>query len=693
VARLRARGQLNEVRLADLRFSTAEVKRFLVEGMGLELSPDDLALLVQRTEGWAAGIQLAGLSLQGRSNPGAFVASLSGANRFILDYLTEEVLALQPSEVQAFLLHTAVLERLTGELCDAVTGQTGGAEMLEHLQRLNLFVLPLDDEGRWYRYHHLFGELLRARLARLEPQLIPELHHRAAAWHEAHGLALESLEHTVQAADWPQAARLLEAHAWELLNQGHMRRLETWLQTIPPEQRSRSPRAYLSFAWMYLLRGVLAQSERHLGQALNAIDTLEADEAQAREAGASLRAEALALQANLLQAQGRLSESLEAANTALALGRGSQRLAGLAHLALGGAYRQSGHFDPAVEHLRAAIQAAQSVDDPVTEMLAVSHLSLMSVQYGRLHLGAETAQRSLERLERTGRRLPPIAGAVWGALGQVYSEWDRLDEAAQMLERGIELGKFSGHNASTIYSLCNMAGLRQSQGDLEEAARLLAEANDLLAQGAPEWVRPDLLLRRVALLAAQARLGEAEALLSQAGFSAEMPITHQSDSYHLAHLQVLAGQQPSQAHQMARRIAQAALEGGRVGTALQALLISARLAASPAERQTALMQAYALAEPQGYVRRFLDAGFSPPWASRPAEAPPASGELINALSEREIEVLRLLAEGLTYAQAAEHLVVSVNTVRYHVKSIYLKLGVNKLAQAIDSARRQGLLTG
>ena len=746
LARLRARDQLTEVRAADLRFAQAEVAAFLREGMGLALSDRDLARLAERTEGWPAGLQLAAVAMRSSLTEGgdlsSFVETFSGSHRFILSYLTEEVLASQPAIVQAFLLRTSILDRLCGPLCDAVSGvseeasqregesarrrvsesvsQQGGEladhelafrpssfadsqEILAHLERANVFLIPLDDEGSWYRYHHLFAELLRGQLRRRRPDLVAELHRRASRWYEVQGMPAEAIHHALAAGDHDHVVALLEAHCWALLNAGYARAIESWVGALPPALRERSPRINLDFAWMDLLRGNFERAGTHLAQAETAL-------ARQMHPAATLQAECLALQANLLQAQGRAAEAIAVAERALTLvAPQDQRVVGLASLALGGAHRQIPAFDRAAVALWDAIRASRASGDLVTEMLAVSHLTLMAVQHGRLRLAAEVAMEALARLEREGAAFPPIVGAVHGALGLVYYEQNQPDKARDHLQRGIRLSALSGHNASAIYSQCNLARLLQADGDLDGAARALEAAAALWAQGAPGWVWPELVARRANLALARGDLEAAEAFLRQSGVAMDDPVTLQTDAIHLAWLRLLAARADARASDLAQRIIRSAEAGGRNGALLQALVLAARLHADqPSVARRSLARALALAEPEGAARAFLDEGDAiavllrrigcPPWLEQhlPSRRPVGKGEqrdeaLIEPLSEREREVLRLLAAGLTYAEIAERLLISVNTVRFHVKEIYGKLGVNRQAQAVARARELGWL--
>jgi LuxR family maltose regulon positive regulatory protein len=716
LARLRAQRLLTDVRLAELRFSSSEIEQFLHSVMGLELSAQQLAHLEERTEGWISGLQLAGLAMQsaaassGRDAVAKLIESLSGGHRFFLAYLTEEVLKLQPVEVQDFLLRTSILSKMTGELCEAVTGMPAGAARLEAMLAANLFIIPLDSEGSWYRYHHLFAELLSTQLRRHHAMELPELHQRASRWFEMQQMPSEALEHALAAGDYLHAVDLLEKHAWSLLNQGYVRKVEAWVGLIPPELLASSPRAYLDFAWMHMLRGGFRHVPPYLLQAEAAVRSLTPDAHETL----NLQAECLALQSNLLQTQGDPAGSLQAAKQALQLASPDNvRVTGLAWLGYGAAQRTRGNFDEAFAALRQAVAASQRSGDVVTGMLAVSHLTLMALQYGRLRLAAEVALQSLAHLEAAGGPLPPIVGAGYGALGQIYYEWNRLDEARQHLLEGIRLGAYSGHNASVIYSKTTLARLHQAEGDLEAAVRLLEEAAALFERGAPGWVRPGLLACQVRLRLAQGDLAAAEALLLQSGVAAGDEITHQTDAIHLAWLRLMSARKDAAALALAQRLRASAQAGHRDGTLLQTLVLGALIqAGKPEAARSWLEPALDLARQESYWRVLLDEGA--PLAAllqrlgetsllalfpgvvsaerRSVDAPEQRLQpLIEPLSERELEVLRLLAAGLTYDEIAEKLVVSLNTVRFHVKSIYGKLGVDKRARAIQAAREAGLL--
>ncbi len=714
LAKIRSRNLLTEIRASNMRFSKDEIDDFFKNVMQLILTEKDISILEERTEGWVAGMQLAGLSMQGRVDISKYIESLSGSHRHILGYLTEEVLNLQTASVQSFLLQTSILSRLTGELCDAVTGQAGSAALLENFLISNLFIIPLDDEQRWYRYHPLFSDLLRSQMQRTAPGKTKELHERASRWYADQHMPMDAIEHALLAFDYARTMDLLETHTWNLLNNGYVRRIEIWMKSIPSEWLAHSPRTSLGFAWMHMLRGNFAQVIPYLNQATDALASMP----ETRETTA-MQAEYYALQSNLMQVQGKIPESIQAAQQALHLvDPQNARVVGLAYLGLGAGYRQAVDFDRALEAFSQSIRSSRESGDLVTGMLATTHFVLMCLQHGRLHLAAESAAQSIEWMENSETTPPPIVGAVYGALGLVYYEWNQVEKAREYFLRGIQLSTFSGHNASLIYTRISLARLFQSEGDFNSASKTLTEALELLQAGAPDWLRPGWIAQQVNLYLAENKIVEAEVVLRQSGILVDDEVTHTTDEIHLAHLRLLLHRKGEndlkQGIALAIRILSLAESGKRNNTVLQVLTLGARLYAAAGDGKTSLAwleRAIKMAEPESYIRLFIDEGapFAAllhllpnstsaqkilalfPASTQENKASPQDGRLVEALTARELEVLHLLAEGLKYAEIAEQLIVSVNTVRYHVKGIYGKLGADRQAKAIETARRLRLL--
>lgn len=728
LSRLRANGRMSEIRAADLRFSTGEIDRFLKETLGLALSEPDLTALEARTEGWAVGLQLVGMSMHSRPDPSAFIAHLSGSHRFILGYLTEEILSRQPEEIRSFLLQSSILERLNGDLCDALTGRTDSALLLERLLAANLFISPLDDEQRWYRYHPLFADLLRALLnhsSRGGEAMI--LHRRAAGWYAAAGMIAEAIEHAIAAGDYPQAAEWIDRHAMNMTLRGYVKTVERWMEAVPTQWRSKSPRAYLAFASMHLMRGHYSQVARQLELAEAAIFP---GEEEAGEKNRPLQAEWLALRANLLNVSGSAEESLRTAQRALqAALPEDDYLLGIAYLGLGGAYRLYGDYPHLVEAYQQAMRHSRAAASPLPEVLSATALSMMALQQGELSFAGDVASEVITHFEASGSALPPVAGSVYGVLGMVHYEWNRLESARSDFDKALQLSLLGGHNAGVVFARVLLSRLALALGDLQGAGDEIREAALLLPQGVPAWLKPEVFTQQVQVELALGNISAVQGLLEaqqipEQGVVPGLPQAHSVARLRLALLLAREKNSPHLLAQEAETADRLVVAAGETGALLQALLLRARVHALLYHTAAAgedLGQALAWAEPRGYLRSFVDEG--PELAALlahfrdqtgragyvdrllealPRDGSPATGRtslaekeaaswLVEPLTERELEVLHLFAEGLKYEQTAERLFISLNTVRFYVKSIYGKLQVNNRVQAIETARRLGLI--
>lgn len=731
LARLRANNQLTEIRAGDLRFSGAETDRFFRDMMNLSLSEQDIAALENRTEGWVAGLQLAGLSMRGRADPSRFIANLSGSHRFILSYLTEEVLNRQSAGVQAFLLQTSILDRLTGDLCDAVVGRSDSSQLLERLFSANLFLIALDDDdtgspgARWYRYHHLFADLLRNQQSRVEKEQVAQLHRRASQWYEQAGMPNEAIPHALSGEDYPRAVQLLERHAMPVLTQGYAKTLEGWLRAVPEEWRAQSTRTNLAFAWMHLLRGSYPNIPPYVRQVQAAL-------AQPGPARPDLRAEWFALQSNLANVQGRPEEGIQLAQKALeSTSPDNAYLLALAYLGLGGGYRITGDYPNLVDAYQKAIQYSQAAGVLLPEMISASALMVMAIQHGQLRFAFEVGTRTIDGFEQSGALPPPISGMVYGMLGVVYYQWNQLEKASEYFRRSAQMSRLVGHNAGVVYNAVLSARLAQAKGDLESAARLSQEAARLLPLGVPAWIKPDAADQQVRVALAQGNPDAAEAALQTYGVSPEN-FHPPFEAYCLAHMRIIlyraqaspaAVDQIDPALAILDRLISSAVQTRRAGIALQAYLLRAQLLAMHASRSSLddLARALTIAAPEDNLRVFLDEG-SPMAAllrrylnrngqtntpetafakkllaafpaPAPAEPPVPLGKqsLPEPLTDRELDVLRLIAGGLKYEEIAGRLVISLNTVRFYVKEIYSKLNVNNRTRAIETARKLQLL--
>jgi LuxR family maltose regulon positive regulatory protein len=732
LARLRARGELVELRGLDLRFTPAEAALFLHEVMGLTLDADELAALDARIEGWAAGLQLAALSLQNSPNPGQAIARLSGSHHFILNYLADEVLRQLSSERQSFLLETAVLAQLNGDLCDAVTGRTDSRARLEELLAANIFVIPLDDEHRWYRYHHLFADLLRHQLQRTMPGRAAVLQQRASAWYEAQGDAAAAVDYALAAADYPRAVRLLEQHARSVVLQGCAQTVETWLRRLPEAWRQAGPRASLAFGWSLLLRGQIDEIEPYLH---------DAEAAGHAAGGAAIQAEALALRAGVTSLRGDPERGCELARAAVALAPANDLyVQSMTAFCLGTACNYAGRDAEAIATYRAALPLCTTAGNRVAATLIVGNLTLLYSARGQLRAAADLCLATLDEAARTGEQDAPSLAVVYGGYADLLYAWNELDAAQAQVARVLELSRRSGHVAALAYGSVVQARLLLARGNLAGAGQVLAVASELRQRGMPAWVAPHIVSQQVVLALARNDLAAAEQALLQTGVAATDSLHHTREVIHLAHLRLLLHQGRDQNHarlddadELARRILAAAMRADRMGRVLEVLLLRAQVSHVQGDVDAAcadVMQALTLGESEGYVRIFVnegeplrvllgavrrrlaqqpaEVGPSPAyvdrllaafpqegWADgsgqRAASGHPVSPPLVEALTERELEVLRLMAEGLTYDEVAQRLIVSLNTVRYHVKGLYGKLGVDKRMAAIEQARVYGLL--
>ena len=741
LARLRANNQMTEIRAADLRFTNRETAVFLAEVMGLALAPADIAALADKTEGWIVGLQLAGLSMRDRADPTPFIAALSGSHRHILSYLTEEVLNQQPPEIQSFLLQTSILDTLTGELCDALTGATNGRFLLEQLFNDNLFLIPLDDEQQWYRYHQLFAGLLRDRQKAQHWDETAGLHRRASRWYAQAGMSSAAIQHAIDAQDYETAVTLIETHAMDMLMAWHARTVKAWMRLIPPEWAAKSPKTNLAFAWMHLFSGEFNQALPYIEQLQRMFSS---DQLDAKER--ALQGEWLALQATLLSAQGQLDASMALNNQALAIvPEEDAYVRSLIYGGLAGNYKQMNDYPRAVEAYRKLVQHGRLAGSFVSELMGISALALYAMQRGELHLAFEIAAQGVEQVERSGT-LPPISAAVYGELGGVYYQWHHLEKAHHYLARSSQVSTLSGYSDAEIYHHVIRSRLAQIDGDLETAAREIDRAAELMQRDAPAAVREEVIAQQVRVSLAQNRLAAAQALLSPHGFifqpNVSMPdiepeqfISRAFGLLTISALRVFLYQAQNggavadlqQGIELAGHLITAAHCSSAIPIILETLLVRAQMFAVRAADQasrTDVAAALELAQPEGFISIFLEEGlpvaqilatlptdpqpgkaqfdyvnkilaaFPQPMRSLAISASaalPPAGPLFEPLSKRELEILRLIDEGCTNQEIAERLIITLHTVKKHSSNIYGKLGVRSRTQALSRARELRLL--
>lgn len=713
LARLRARGELVEIRAADLRFTADEAAAYLNDVADLGLQATDVAALEERTEGWIAALQLAALSLHDREDASAFIADFAGDDRFVVDYLAEEVLQRQPDDVRHFLLQTCILDRLTAELCDAVTQADNGRQMLDRLDRDNLFVIPLDSRREWYRYHHLFADVLRARLVDEKPDLVPLLHRRASEWFEGHGERDEAIGHALAGEDFDRAARLIELAIPEVRQARQEMLLRRWFGALPEHVFANRPVLSVGYVGALMSNGelqdvdaLLTGAERSLdADASNAIVEDQAEFARLPSAIALYRAAQAQLRGDLAATVAHARRAYDLAGETDDLGRGGAAgLLALAHWANGDLEEAHGSW---IDSMQSLERAGHHVD----AIAIVRALAEIRAAQGRLRDARRTYERALERAEPDGGS--PLRGAadLHTGLAELSLETGDLDAAGDHLLRSVQLDD-QGHglpqNAARRRIVAAL--IREAEGDAQAGMGLLDEAErHFIGEYFPVWRPIQALKARFEIR--QGRVDDATERLRESRVSAhdELDYLHEFERVTLARLLIARGETASAVERL-ERLLTAAEAGGRARTVVEVfvlLAIGRRTTGDQAAALAAVKRALAMAEPEGYVRTFLAEGppivalleaavahgISPTYAGRLLAAGdrPRRQPLDDPLSERELEVLRLLATDLSGPDMARELVVGLSTVRSHTKSIYAKLGVNSRRAAVHRAGELGLL--
>jgi LuxR family transcriptional regulator, maltose regulon positive regulatory protein len=732
--RLRSRGELVELRAADLRFSSEEAGAFLNQIMGLNLSPAHVAALENRTEGWVAGLQLAALSLRGHDDPAQFVTAFAGSHRFVLDYLVEEVLNNQPERVREFLLVTSVLRELAGPLCDALTGGTDGTQTLEELERGNLFLVPLDDQQRqWYRYHHLFADMLRSRLLSRNPDRAPALHRAASSWYAESGNLPEAIAHALAGGDHQRAADLIELALPGVRKRRENDALGNWLRALPEDVVRRRAILAACLAWARLSKGDLDGADAWLDAAdqavtptqpatnLAATDALAEASRDRDEEVRTLPAVIAIYRASLAQARGDIDGTVVHARHARQLAGPKDHFArGAASGFLGLAAWAAGDLHVAVDTFTEAVASLCAAGMFADELGATVVLAGMWLARGQPSQARRLYERALAAAERQPHVALPITGDMHVGLADVLREQGEVDAAAAHLQTARELGDVASVLENRFRWYTAMAGLRQAQGDLDGAARMLEDAAAHYLPGFFPDLRPiPAALARIRI--AQGRLVDAWDWAREHRASAADPPSYLIEFNQLTLARLFIAQRTSDslrdACALLDRIVDAAQSTERTGSVVDARLVRAlaRHGAGEAEEAMAdLAAALTAGVPAGYVRLFLDEGPAMEKLLRLAERHPEAGEyaslLLRAaqaaqrsetaapvqradaeLSDRELEVVRLLATDLTGPEIASQLFVSVNTLRTHTKHIFTKLDVTTRRAAVQRAIERGLL--
>ncbi|WP_025414762.1 LuxR C-terminal-related transcriptional regulator [Gemmatirosa kalamazoonensis] len=730
LARLRARGELTELRAADLRFTPDEVSAYLNEVMALGLTTTDTTTLERRTEGWIAGLKLAALSMQGREDVRAFVDGFSGDHRFVADYLVDEVLSTEPDHVRRFLLGTAILSRLSGPLCDTVTGEHGSQALLESLERRNLFVVALDDRREWFRYHHLFADVLQTHAMREDPERARASHRRASAWFEHAGASADAVRHAFAAEDWERAARLLET-AWPEKDRSYQS--AQWLgrvKSLPDAVVRARPVLSMGYAWALLNGGELEAAEPRLRDverwlaATNGAEMIVDDEARFR----TLSFELASARVYLVQARGDVPGTVEHARRALDLtpsGDAAARatataLLALAHWAHGDLEATYRTFSDALALMRAAGHALDAIRGTFV-------LGDVRATQGRLREAAAIYEDGLRQAAHTATAHAETDELHLG-LSELHRERGDVEAALGHLRTIAASAEQRAHAGNRQRWCTAMARVRESCGDPSGALALLDEAASHDVRSPIPRVRPIAAMKARVWLS-QGRLAEAMEWVAQRGLTVRDDLAYAREFEHVTLARVLiarheTGADELSAHDAVRlleRLTDAAEAGGRTGSVIETLALQSLAHRALGDVRGALRpleRALALAEPAGYLRVFVDEGrrmrdllrhaaargigdgeytrrllaaFDAPAPSEAAPAPIADVGPGQALTTRELEVLRLIAAGLRNQEIANQLSISQATVKRHVANAYAKLGVGHRTEALARAKELRLL--
>jgi LuxR family maltose regulon positive regulatory protein len=736
--RLRARCQLTELRATDLRFTSAEAAEFLNCLMGLTLSDEDIAALEVRTEGWIAGLQLAAISMQGHPDATRFIKSFTGSHHFVLDYLVEEVLGQQSESVQAFLLRTSILDRMCGPLCDAVLLDAArcvpGQETLEYLERANLFIVPMDNDRRWYRYHHLFAELLRRRLEQTSPNLAPSLHRRASVWLEGENLIEEAVGHAFASRDLEHTADLISHFAHRVHIQTNLRTLGGWLVALPETVIRARPWlcVYQALAWYWT--GPRDRIEERLQLAEQALPGSSMPVAEATHLAGYIAA----IRAHYALVSGDIRRVLAMAQIALRQLPEGDYMRGWTAVALGGAYWGQGDVTASQQAFQTAKTVALQHNYRLLAVPPACYVGMQLVKKGQLDEALRVYHEGVEYATLAGGRQLPIAGFPKVKFGDVLRERNDLSGADQWLRPGVEQCLQLGHPDVLVDAYVALARLQLAQNDWPGAYATFQKADEL-AQKSPvdPFVRCWLDDCRVRLWLAKGRLDDLAQWAIASGLTVDGELSYHYDLHHLNLARLLlararcaampaeADAYLSQVSGLLDRLLVAAEQAGWVYETIKTLVLRALVFAESSDKDKALQalgRALALAEPGGFIRIFLDEGIPmaqllcqaaargvmPDYVSKllaafeadrqftPGEIkdkpdPARAQPLIEPLSQRELEVLRLIAQGLSNRAISQRLFLALSTVKGHNRILFDKLQVQSRTEAVARARELGLL--
>jgi len=700
LSRWRVRGQLSEIRAADLRFTGQETSKFL-NHLGLNLTAKQITTLEASTEGWVAGLQLAALSMQRLPDRAAFINTFSGTHRYVMDYLLEEVFEQQTGEIQQFLLKTALLDRFSAPLCDALLRPTqalpphDSQAILERLERSNLLIVPLDDERQWYRYHKLFAQFLRARLQQSQPDLLSMLYQRATAWYESQNQMPDAIQIALKAKHFSDAARLMSQVGWKMIVRGELMTIRNWINALPNDLIRTDARLAILDAYLLISTGNHQAAEERIQQ----IDP------RPREEHREILGHMASIQAQLASKRGQLKNTIKFSNDSIRLLPKEKMMRVFAGWNVAYAHWQNGQLEEAEQAYQQALQLVEGGNIVIYRILA--EYGQMCMTQGRLRQAKPLFLRALQLGTAYGEGEFPLFEAIYNHLARLCLEWNQLAQAEQYLLEAIRLAQLWGITECLLQNLLLEGEIKQAQGALEAAQQAIERARQLLDEA--NWPRftKRLIERQASVALLKGDLTSAQQQLAAT--------SEQSDALQLIQARLhLAQGQPDKA------LALLSLLDEKTGASIWHVMQSLALQAvayhqqkKKAQALASLKQAITLAEPEGYLRTFIDIGPSlqpilrqlagttavTPYLAQllavkrtqariPIHSEPA---LVDPLSKRELEVLRLIAAGLSNREIAETLVITVSTVKNHLRTIYSKLNVHRRTQAIAKANQLGVL--
>jgi len=720
LSRLRAQGQLVELRSAELRFTMKETTAFLNDCMGIALPTEDVSALEDKTEGWIASLQLAALSLKGRENKQEFIAAFSGSHRYIIDYLVDEVMSAQTDEERDFLMGTSILERLHAPLCDEVMGISSSRQMLERLDKANMFLIALDDDRSWYRYHHLFSEFLSQRLLADGPERAAELHVRAADWMNENEFVEQAFKHALAASDYEKAAEIVDPIVLSMVGTGQLLTLLKWTESFPDEVLDQHQWLLLARAYACLMSGDVPSVEPLLKRAETRLGEISDPEVQSEIIG-----NVMVIRAFIARGMGRFEEAIELSRNAL------ERLPGSGRMVHAAAYGNTG-FPLYVLGMHAEAKPylleARNIgprENPYPVLAAVSWLGKIAEHKSDLDAAEEVYAYINGHATDLGCISPlPVGGYGHLGMGRLFYERNDLEQAETHIVEGVEDGEQGSEVAIMMMGYGALIKLRQTQGRLDEADEVFGKAHALGRSAARAFEYTQL-----ASWEALQSLKRGDIKTASAWAEATLPETtdyefRRQESDRVLAKVLIAGGKPSEATELLGRLLEAVETDGRYGDAIGILALLAIAHDKDGKRDEAiatLTRAIKLAEPQGYIRTFIDEGKpmadllrvvatehsltayirnlldafaaegSGPERASSLPSSQMTGYLVDPLSERELEVLAHMAGGQKHQEIADQLFVTINTVRTHTKSIYSKLQVNSKTDAINRGRELELI--